>query len=164
MDVNGVRYSPRRSSRTAGVAGSLAGLLLRFSHSLPGSAGRSEALGVAFSSRHRRDVVRTRGWAAVLPLDVARLRVQPDLSDQPTQSPLHRRSVPRVEQWFASGLELLPLLDRRSRSCVAAMAGIYHRLLHLIERDPGAVLRGRLSLSTKEKLWVAARSLAGMKV
>jgi phytoene synthase len=39
------------------------------------------------------------------------------------------------------------------------MAGIYHRLLDRIERDPGAVLRGRVSLTTGQKLTVAARSL-----
>ena len=53
------------------------------------------------------------------------------------------------------------LLDRRSRACVATMAGIYRQLLARIAADPAAVLRGRLSLSTREKLWVAGRSLAG---
>ena len=43
---------------------------------------------------------------------------------------------------------------------MAAMAGIYGRLLDRIERDPAAVLRGRVSLPASEKLAVAARSLA----
>jgi phytoene synthase len=55
----------------------------------------------------------------------------------------------------------VPLLDRRSRSCVAAMAGIYRRLLLRIEANPLAVTERRVSLPTSEKLWVAARSLAG---
>jgi phytoene synthase len=65
----------------------------------------------------------------------------------------------RARAWYARGLGLLPHLDRRSRACVAAMAGIYHRLLDRIERDPGAVLRGRVSLTTGQKVSVAARSL-----
>lgn len=66
-----------------------------------------------------------------------------------------------AEQFYERGLPLVDLLDRRSRSCVSAMAGIYHRLLSQIAADPGSVLRGRMSLSTPQKLWVAARSLAG---
>ncbi|MHB1929738.1 MAG: squalene/phytoene synthase family protein, partial [Acidimicrobiales bacterium] len=62
-------------------------------------------------------------------------------------------------EWYDRGLRLLPLLDRRSRACTAAMAGIYRRLLSRIQRDPAAVLRGRLSLPTWEKAAVAARAL-----
>ena len=72
-----------------------------------------------------------------------------------------RHYVTVAEQFYARGLPLLRLLDRRSRACVSAMAGIYHRLLATIDEDPGAVLAGRVSLTTKQKLWVAARSLAG---
>jgi 15-cis-phytoene synthase len=74
---------------------------------------------------------------------------------------LVRHYVDVAEGFYARGLPLLPLLDRRSRACVAAMAGIYHRLLAAIRSDPAAVLHGRVSLSTRGKLWVAARSLAG---
>ncbi len=67
----------------------------------------------------------------------------------------------RAEDWYAEGLGLLPLLDGRSRACVSTMAGIYHRLLARIRRDPAAVLRSRVSLPAWEKAWVAASSLAG---
>jgi 15-cis-phytoene synthase len=70
----------------------------------------------------------------------------------------------RARAWYERGLGLLPHLDRRSRACVAAMAGIYHRLLDQIERDPGAVLRGRVSLTTAEKVRVAARSLVPLPI
>jgi len=76
---------------------------------------------------------------------------------------LVRFQVARAETWYERGLELVPLLDRPSASCVAAMAGIYRRLLRRIERDPDAVLSGRLSLPGWEKGWVAARSLAGAR-
>ncbi|MGH9190917.1 MAG: squalene synthase HpnC [Acidimicrobiales bacterium] len=68
----------------------------------------------------------------------------------------------RARAWYERGLGLLPHLDHRSRACVAAMAGIYHRLLDRIERDPAAVLRGRVSLTTGQKANVAARSLLSL--
>jgi 15-cis-phytoene synthase len=74
---------------------------------------------------------------------------------------LVRFEAERAEQWYDRGLELVSLLDRPSASCVAAMAGIYRRLLRRIEREPATVLDGRLSLPGWEKGWVAARSLVG---
>ncbi|MFJ2116087.1 MULTISPECIES: presqualene diphosphate synthase HpnD [unclassified Streptomyces] len=70
--------------------------------------------------------------------------------------------VRRARALFAEGLRLLPLLDRRSGACTAAMAGIYRRLLDRIERDPEAVLRGRVSLPGHEKAYVAVRGLSGL--
>ena len=55
----------------------------------------------------------------------------------------------------------MPLLDRRSASCVLAMTGKYGRLLHRIAADPLVVMRGRLSLRGWEKGLVLARSLVG---
>ncbi|MGW2893325.1 presqualene diphosphate synthase HpnD [Streptomyces sp. NPDC001212] len=70
--------------------------------------------------------------------------------------------VRRARALFAEGYRLLPLLDRRSGACVAAMAGIYRRLLDRIEREPEAVLRGRVSLPGHEKAYVAVRGLSGL--
>jgi phytoene synthase len=70
--------------------------------------------------------------------------------------------VRRARTLFAEGYRLLPMLDRRSGACVAAMAGIYRRLLERIERDPEAVLRGRVSLPGREKAYVAVRGLSGL--
>ncbi|QKV91755.1 presqualene diphosphate synthase HpnD [Streptomyces sp. NA02950] len=70
--------------------------------------------------------------------------------------------VRRARVLFDEGFRLLPLLDRRSGACVAAMAGIYRRLLDRIARDPAAVLRGRVSLPAHEKAYVAVRGLAGL--
>ncbi|MGP3926704.1 presqualene diphosphate synthase HpnD [Streptomyces sp. 8N616] len=70
--------------------------------------------------------------------------------------------VQRARALFASGFRLLPMLDRRSGACVAAMAGIYRRLLDRISRDPEAVLRGRVSLPGREKAYVAVRGLSGL--
>ncbi len=65
----------------------------------------------------------------------------------------------RAEEWYQRGLTLLPLLDRRSRACTAAMAGIYRRLLTTIRRDPAAVLTRRVSLPAWQKTVVALRAL-----
>jgi 15-cis-phytoene synthase len=72
---------------------------------------------------------------------------------------LVRFEAERAESWYADGLRLLPMLDRRSAACTGAMAGIYHRLLARITADPLAVTRGRMSLPAREKAWVAARAL-----
>jgi phytoene synthase len=70
--------------------------------------------------------------------------------------------VRRARGLFETGYRLLPMLDRRSGACVSAMAGIYRRLLDRIAADPEAVLRGRVSLPGREKVYVAARGLAGL--
>ena len=67
----------------------------------------------------------------------------------------------RALGWYTTGLRLMPMLDRRSAACTGAMAGIYFRLLQHIAAAPATVLSTRVSLSTKEKALVAARSLAG---
>ena len=72
---------------------------------------------------------------------------------------LIREQAARAEKWYADGLQLLPTLDARSAACCSAMAGIYHRLLRRIARDPGAVLTQRLSLPAWEKAYLAARSV-----
>lgn len=75
---------------------------------------------------------------------------------------LVHHEVRRARALFAEGYRLLPMLDRRSGACVAAMAGIYRRLLERIAADPEAVLRGRVSLPGREKAYVALRGLAGL--
>lgn len=67
----------------------------------------------------------------------------------------------RARDWYATGLQLLPMLDRRSAACTGAMAGIYQRLLDRIAAKPAAVLSGRMSLSAGEKAVVAVKALAG---
>jgi 15-cis-phytoene synthase len=167
MDVTGTVYVTFEDlvgycRRVAGSIGRLS--LAVFGTTYPESAEpRAEALGVALQVTNiLRDVVEDRGMGRVyLPQDDAkRFGCEPDLSGPPEAvAALVSFETTRAGEWFGRGLELLPLLDRRSRACVAAMAGIYRRLLGRIERDPGAVLRERVSLPTSEKLWVAARAV-----
>jgi len=65
-------------------------------------------------------------------------------------------------EWLDRGLELVPLLDRRSTAAVHAMAGKYRVLLERIADEPSLVLNGRVSLRRWEKGLVLARSLAGV--
>ena len=67
----------------------------------------------------------------------------------------------RARDWYARGLRLMPLLDRRSAACTGAMAGIYFRLLENIADAPELVLQRRVSLSPGQKAMVAVKSLAG---
>ena len=69
----------------------------------------------------------------------------------------------RAREWFDRGLGLLDLVDGRSASCVAAMTGIYRRILDRIDRSPEVVLDHGVSLPPWEKTWVAIRSLAGAR-
>jgi phytoene synthase len=69
----------------------------------------------------------------------------------------------RAHSWYATGLQLLPLLDRRSAACCAAMSGIYLRLLRRISADPAAAMRTRISVPAWEKGLVAVRCLTGRR-
>ncbi len=68
----------------------------------------------------------------------------------------------RARDWYARGMQLMPLLDRRSGACTGAMAGIYRRLLEHISADPQAALQRRMSLPAREKAMIAAAALAGL--
>jgi phytoene synthase len=75
---------------------------------------------------------------------------------------LVRFQAARARDWFERGMELAPLLDRRSAACLLAMAGIYRRLLERIDSKPAAILAGRVSLPAREKALVAVRGLIGV--
>ncbi len=72
---------------------------------------------------------------------------------------LTRFQARRAGVWFDRGLELVPLLDRRSGACVLAMANIYRGVLRRIEDDPERSRMVRVSLPIWEKGWVASRSI-----
>ncbi len=75
---------------------------------------------------------------------------------------LMRFEAQRALGWYARGMRLLPLLDRRSAASAGAMAGIYLRLLQQIAAAPAAALQQRQSLPGKAKAMVAVRALAGI--
>jgi phytoene synthase len=64
-------------------------------------------------------------------------------------------------EWLDRGLQLVPLLDRRSAICVAALSAPYGRLLQHMAVRPEAVLLGRPRLGRVERSLVLARSMIG---
>ena len=170
MDVLGASYAVIDDlvvycRRVAGSIGRLS--LAVFGTDRPDvTAPLADDLGVALQLTNiLRDVVEDRrnGRVYLPAADAAAVGCRPDLSGpERALADLVALECGRAEEWFARGLPLLDHLDHRSRACVGAMAGIYHRLLARIEREPSAVTRGRLSLPTWEKAWVAATSLAGV--
>ena len=77
---------------------------------------------------------------------------------------LVRFEAERAQSWFERGMQLAPLLDRRSAACVLAMAGIYRRLLERIEADPERVLaRARLAAGAREGVGGGPQLLGGSR-
>ena len=158
----------------------VAGSIGRLSLAVFGCADRSvaepiaDALGVALQLTNiLRDVLEDRRNGRIyLPAEDLRrfgCTLDLDADGQFTDDPdlltaLVEFEAARAQDWYADGLRLLPMLDRRSRACTGAMAGIYHRLLGRFMARPWLVLRDRVSLPGWEKAVVAARSLAGVGV
>jgi phytoene synthase len=129
----------------------------------------ADALGVALQLTNilrdiREDLANERVYlpAADLRLFGCELKALPDGNLDPQNGAVAeviRFEAARAQGWYDRGLELLDLLDRRSGACCAAMAGIYRDLLGRIAARPDAVLHGRQSLPTREKVRVALRAL-----
>jgi phytoene synthase len=150
--------------RVAGTIGRLS-LAVYGSSDGPAAEPLADALGVGLQLTNiLRDLVEDRDLMGRVYLpgeDMERFGVGAGLTGRPDDlMALICFESGRAVEWYERGLALLPLLDKRSRACTAAMAGIYRRLLDKIRHDPGAVLRGRVGLSSVEKLGVAARALA----
>ena len=177
-DVRGTRYETFDDLHH--YCRCVAGSIGRLSLAVFGCADRSvaepiaDALGVALQLTNiLRDVLEDRRNGRIyLPAeDLARFGCTFDLDDDGrfTDDPdlltaLIEFEAARAQEWYTDGLRLLPMLDRRSRACTGAMAGIYHRLLDRFMARPWLVLRDRISLPGWEKAVVAARSLAGVGV
>jgi phytoene synthase len=171
MDVIGTSYETIDDlvgycRKVAGSVGRLS-LAVFGSTDLEGAVPLADSLGVALQLTNiLRDVVEDRSFGRVyLPSnDAESVGCAPDLTGPAADvARLVALECGRADRWFAEGLQLLPLLDSRSRACVGAMAGIYGRLLVRIKGEPIAVTRGRMSLPSWEKALVAARSLAGAR-
>ena len=177
LDVRGTTYEtfPELVHYCRCVAGSIGRLSTGvFEPTDPAAAEPlADALGVALQLTNiLRDIKEDLGRGRIyLPRDeldaagiVLRLDDNGNVADERGRvADLVRAQAERAEKWYADGLRLLPLLDRRSAACCAAMADIYHRLLGRIARDPAQVLHRRVSLPGWEKGYVAARSLLGRR-
>lgn len=169
MDVSGTTYETFADllvycRRVAGSIGRLS-LGVFEADDRDQAAAHADDLGVALQLTNilrdvREDLERCRVYVPTEDLERFGCELRPEGATGPVDG-LVRFQAARAREWFERGLRLLPLVDRRSAVCVAAMAGIYQRLLARIEREPGLVLQERLSLPSWEKGWVAVRSLAG---
>lgn len=130
----------------------------------------ADALGVALQLTNilrdiREDLASERVYLPKRDLDLfdVELRTLPNGQLDPQEgrlAELVRYEAARAWGWYDRGLQLMDVLDWRSAACCAAMAGIYRELLGRIATDPSIVMRGRASLPARDKLRVAARSLA----
>jgi 15-cis-phytoene synthase len=164
MDVEGTTYERFEDLVVycRRVAGSIGRLCVSvFGSADPPRAGElADDLGVALQLTNilrdiREDAARGRTY---LPAeDLARFGEPSPASI----GPLIAFEARRAREWYARGLTLTPMLDRRSAACVLAMSGIYRRLLDRIEADPPAVLERRVALGALTKIAVAAGSLVG---
>jgi 15-cis-phytoene synthase len=149
------------------VAGSIGRLSLGIfgtRHDLAEAARLADSLGVALQLTNiLRDIREDHQNGRIyLPAeDLVKFEVDLDAPSPSQLTRLVEFEAERARDWYAAGWRLLPMLDRRSAACTGAMAGIYRHLLERIAAQPGAVLNGRVSLSTGEKAMVAVRALAG---
>ncbi len=167
MDVDGATYETFDDLvvycvRVAGSIGRISVAI--FGATDPARAHRlADDLGVAMQLTNiLRDVREDAALGRVyLPAeDLRRFGCGPPPLVGPAALPLVRFEAERARAWFDRGLALLPLLDRRSAACVAAMTGIYRRVLDRIDEHPADAMRTRMSLPAWEKLAVAVRSVA----
>jgi phytoene synthase len=137
--------------------------------------GYADALGIALQQTNilrdvREDLISGRVYLPTEDLDRFGVTLRLQDADRCLVDPdgaltaLVRFAANRAQTWYAEGLKLIPLLDRRSAACCVAMSGIYQRLLTQIAEDPSRILGQRLSLSGRDKAWVAARALAGRPI
>lgn len=166
LDVRETRYETFEQLLVycRGVAGSIGRLSVAIftdGTATNGAAAMADELGVAMQLTNilrdvREDSQRGRSY---IPIEDLERFACADLGRPPAE--LICFEAARAGEWFERGLRLVELLEPRSAACVLAMAGIYREILERIARDPGEVMRGRVSLPAWQKTWVAARSLAG---
>jgi 15-cis-phytoene synthase len=176
-DVRGTRYATfaELEHYCRCVAGSIGRLSLGvFGSRDPGTAEPlADALGIALQQTNilrdiREDLGNGRVYLPAEDLECYGCTLRPErvdaLADDRKLEDLVRFGAQRALGWYATGMRLLPLLDRRSAACTGAMAGIYLRLLEQIAAAPAAALRHRQSLPGTAKAMVAVRALAGSAV
>ncbi|HVW44445.1 MAG TPA: presqualene diphosphate synthase HpnD [Amycolatopsis sp.] len=175
MDIEGRKYATfeELTEYCRCVAGSIGRLCLGVfgSKPHPDAARYADALGIALQQTNilrdiREDLINGRVYLPKEDLDAFGVELALDerghlIDTDGGLSALIRHSAARAREWYADGLRLAPLLDRRSAACCLAMSGIYRQLLERIAETPSAVFDKRMSLSGREKVGVAVRALSG---
>jgi phytoene synthase len=169
MDVQGASYETFEDlllycRRVAGTIGRLC-LAIFGSSDPPRAIALAEDLGVAMQLTNilrdiSEDAERDRVYIPREDLDLYRLSADGRFDGGEGQlDAMMRFQARRAGEWFEQGLELVPLLDRRSGACVLAMSNIYRGVLEQIVDDPQLARCQRVSLPIWRKGWVATRSL-----
>jgi phytoene synthase len=171
MDLTVTRYADEEAlrvycDRVAGAVGLVS--LHVFGFRDPAAPGHAEELGVGLQIVNiMRDVAEDAGRDRIyLPADaMAAHGVTEEQIKAGAATPGFRALMAeqgaRAHALIARGERLLPLLDRRSRMCVAMLSGLYRQILREIEARDYDVMSGRISLSGAQKLALMARRTAG---
>jgi phytoene synthase len=171
MDLTVSRYADEEAlrvycDRVAGAVGLVS--LHVFGFDDPAAPGHAEELGVGLQIVNiMRDVAEDAGRDRIyLPADgMAAHGVTEEQIKAGAATPGFRALMAeqgaRAHAFIARGERLLPLLDRRSRMCVAMLSGLYRQILTEIEARDYDVMEGRISLSSGQKLTLMARRTAG---
>ena len=88
--------------------------------------------------------------------DLGAGRMTPELRD------LMRAQGQRARAYLVRGERLLPMLDRRSRMCVAMLSRTYREVLRTLEQRGYDVFAGRASLSAPKKITLMAKTSASV--
>lgn len=67
----------------------------------------------------------------------------------------------RAREYYREAAPLVGLIHASSRGSLRALIGIYRRLLERIEASGYDVLSKRIRVPTREKIWIAAKSVLG---
>jgi squalene synthase HpnD len=174
-DVRGTRYATADElvdycRKVAGSIGRLSlGVFGTGNTPVEVAAPLANALGIALQLTNilrdvREDAGNGRVYLPAQDLDQFGCTLGFDEAGRSTDAPekiaaLLRFEAERAREWYATGLRLIPLLDRGSAASCAAMAGIYRRVLERIAADPAYAIEHRVSLSLWAKLGVAFSSM-----
>ena len=171
MDLTVSRYADEEAlrvycDRVAGAVGLVS--LHVFGFADPAAPGHAEELGVGLQIVNiMRDVAEDAGRDRIYrPADamaahgVTEEQIKAGAATPGFRSLMAEQGA-RAHAFIARGERLLPLLDRRSRMCVAMLSGLYRQILTEIEARDYDVMGGRISLSGGQKLALMARRTAG---
>lgn len=170
MDLDTRRYDdwPALKTYCDRVAGAVGVLSLHvFGFRNPAAVGHAEDLGVAMQVVNiMRDVAEDADRDRIyLPADeMAAHGVSDDdiLAGRmsPAMHDLMAGQARRAQHYFASGHELMPLLDLRARMCVQMLAALYEDILARLRERGFDYTQGRVSLPGRRKALLMVRSIA----
>lgn len=147
--------------RVASVIGMMTIHVFGFTN--PRAVELAEKTGIAFQMTNiLRDLVEDSGRDRIyLPLeDLKALGVgEAELlagKDSPRLRALVKYEAGRAKEYYAAGRELVPLIVPESRDALGSLVAIYQSLLQEIERRDYDVFNQRVSLSTAQKMSLAA--------